>query len=525
MSKQSFKKLASCLLLMLLMFLVVSCSGNSEPANNNNNSANMNISPVNNNQAAKEPQYGGTLKMIGTASALNLGHPTEGDYASVYPAVEPLLAVSDERELEGVLAKAWEEDPDNLTITFYLQEGIKFHDGSDFNAEVAKWNFEIAAERYRLRFFDHIDRIEAVDDYTLVIHINQWHNQIIEEWGIKQMFSKQAWETHDESWFSTNVVGTGPFKLEEFVRDSHIYWVKNEDYWQEGYPYLDRIEIIDIPEPTTAAAAFEAGEARAWLNADNQYAREFVDKGYVRNEGWAGMQTVILFNNAEGELFSDKRLREAVEYAIDKQAISDALGYGFSEPIYAVAPPGDWGGHFKWRDYDPEKAKQLLQEAGYNGEEVILLASNAGGRNDMAEAIYNYLRAVGFNVKIDLADLGRFGQALYNDGWKHLALSIAGQDTNYLTSIQRWWGHDGTLSISFIRPAELIEMSRASLLARTTDEKKAWAEKIVKYIGDEALVIPILNQPSGFLHDGTVHTSYPKQGFTRWKMHEMWIEP
>lgn len=513
------KKLAlkiGCVILVLLMLMAVGCGGK----NNNNN--NEGKGPDGQNQG--EPQRGGTLKMIGNVSALSLGHPTEGDYSSVFPAVEPLLAVSDDRKLECVLAEDWEEDPDGKTITFYLRKGVKFHDGSDLTADVVKWNFEITAERFRLRYADFIEKIECKDDHTVVIHINNWHNQIIEEWGIKQIFSKQAWEAHEEEWFNSNVVGTGPFRLEEFKRDDHIYWVRNDDYWQEGYPYLDRIEIYSVPEPTTASAMLEAGEVHAWALADAQYSRELVDKGFVRNEGWAGLQTVLLFNNAEGELFSDKRLREAVEYAIDKEAISQTLGYGFTEPLYSVAPPTDWGGQYKWREYNPEKAKELIKEAGYDGEEIFLMAQSAGGRNDMAEAITNYLKAVGFNVTLDLADAGRHVQSLWNDGWKHLALSISGQDTNYLTSIQRWWGHDGSLSISFIRPDELIRMSKDSLLARTDAEKKEWAEKIVKYIGDEALVIPLVNSPSGFLHDGTVHTSYPNQGFTRWKMHDMWIE-
>ncbi|HHU30011.1 MAG TPA: hypothetical protein GXZ53_04885 [Firmicutes bacterium] len=123
-----------------------------------------------------------------------------------------------------------------------------------------------------------------------------------------------------------------------------------------------------------------------------------------------------------------------------KKSISQTLGYGFTEPLYSVAPPTDWGGQYKWREYNPEKAKELIKEAGYDGEEIFLMAQSAGGRNDMAEAITNYLKAVGFNVTLDLADVGRHVQSLWNDGWKHLTLSISGQDTNYLTSIQRWWG-------------------------------------------------------------------------------------
>lgn len=514
---------------VLLVFLaVVGCSNNTS-----NQAAEANDTHQLNEQQRQttEPVYGGTLRVITGAGPTAIGHPSDGGimaYASRYPAMESLLAVTDDRDHEGVLAKAWEEDVENLTLTFWLQEGVKFHDGSEMTADVVKWNYEFLMEKGALRYADFIDSIEVIDTYTLVFHLNDWHNQIVPEWGVRQIFSREAMEKHGEAWTHDHVVGTGPFYLENYTRDVGTTWIKFDQYWQEGYPYLDRIEIYYIPEQSTAAAMMEAGEADIWLGADGLNTKRLMEKGFVYQTGWAGAQTHLIPNTADpNSPFLDKRVREAVEYAIDKQAIVDALGYGFSETIDTIAPRGEWGGDRQFRHYDPEKAKQLLIEAGYpEGLEISLIAqAGAGGRNEMAEALANYLEKVGFKVNIDIADAGRYYAEVWDGSWKDLALAIGGTDTTFLTAVQRWWGHNGVYQGGFKRPEKLIELSQASLKAVTREEQKRMTEEMVYLIAEEALVIPISHAPTGFIHTGKVHTDYMAQGNSRWKHHDMWLEP
>lgn len=272
--------------------------------------------------------------------------------------------------------------------------------------------------------------------------------------------------------------------MENYTRDVGTTWIKFDQYWQEGYPYLDRIEIYYIPEQSTAAAMMEAGEADIWLGADGLNTKRLMEKGFVYQTGWAGAQTHLIPNTADpNSPFLDKRVREAVEYAIDKQAIVDALGYGFSETIDTIAPRGEWGGDRQFRHYDPEKAKQLLIEAGYpEGLEISLIAqAGAGGRNEMAEALANYLEKVGFKVNIDIADAGRYYAEVWDGSWKDLALAIGGTDTTFLTAVQRWWGHNGVYQGGFKRPEKLIELSQASLKAVTREEQKPHCRRSISH--------------------------------------------
>ncbi|NLM52071.1 MAG: ABC transporter substrate-binding protein [Firmicutes bacterium] len=520
------------LLLVLMMVLAVGCGKENAAENTPEEPAATPEEPVieETGPAEKEPVWGGTLRIItGAGPAVLSYYPEMGpaESGSVLGAAEMLLVVSEDRTHEPQLAEWFEEDPEARTITFKLREGIKFHDGTDLTADVVKWNYESYIQK--LMFNDLLKEIEVVDDYTLVFHVHEWHNQLLPNWGYTPIFSREAYEKNGGAeWARTNIVGTGPFMLEEWKRDVHMIWVKNPNYWREG-PYLDRIEITYIPEATTAAAKMEAGEADIWLSAPPQYVRELEDKGFVRQSGWAGAYYHLMPNTMDpNSPFNDLRVREALEYAIDKQAICDALGYGYTSPLHAVAAEGEWGGRSEpVRPYNPEKARELLAEAGYaDGLKVTLLASvSDGGRNDTAEALANYLNDAGFIVELDIADAGRFLQDVFVNGWKDLVIMYSGTDMNYLVSAHRWFGPQPMTNLaSFRRPPELVELFNESLKAFTLEEQKAATEKIVDYMTEQALIIPLFQSPGAFLHNGKVHTSYMKHGFTRWDHHDMWLE-
>jgi len=524
------------LLLVLLLVVAVGCSGGNnkkEPANNSGSANNETpITP----EEVTGPVEGGVLKVIQMSGPIVMSWTPDfgpSDYAYAMIGAEPLLAVASDRTLEGVLAESFEEDPEGKTITFYLRKGVKFHDGSDFNADVVLWNAEIGRKYSRIPSTD-IDYVEKVDDYTVRYHLNNWTNQMLEGIGIGLQFSQAAFEANGGEegggieWARANLSGTGPFKLVTYNRDNNMIWEKNENYWGEG-PYLDGIEIVFIPEATTAMAKMEAGEAHMWSGAQPQHMKELEEKGFVRQYGWAGIQYMIVPNTVDADSpFVDKRVREAVEYAIDKQALCDALGYGYTEPLYTVAPQGDWGGDKIFREYDPDKARQLLAEAGYaDGLKISLMASaGSGGRNETAEAIANMLNAVGFQVELDIADTGRFNGAVFGtNGWKDLILGYAGQDATYLTSVTRWWGHQAVAYPSMHKPEEFLKMCEESIKKVTREEQKQITEEIVYFMAEEAMVIPLTNAKTAFMRVPGLHTDYLEQGMTRWRTHAMWLDP
>jgi peptide/nickel transport system substrate-binding protein len=485
---------------------------------------------------ALQPVAGGVLRDIVSAGPQDVGWwanmgPTEE--AMVFPGVERLMKFAPGRQLVPCLAKTVTEDPDALTITFELNQGVKFHDGTELTSAVAKWNYDVAGAK--LQFADAIKEFEIVDDYNFVLHLNYWHNQLLQAIGWVPMFSQAAYEanggaTGGMEWCVDNCVGTGPFTLAEYNRDQSLKWLKNPNYWG-GEVLLDEIDVSIIPDAATASSMILAGQADVWASADAQGQSEMEAAGLTLQSGWAGFQYHLMPNTVDAASPCNKlQVREALEYALDKQAICDAIGYGRFTPLYAVAPEGEWGADSipVKRDYDPEKAKALLVEAGYpDGCPIDLLAvAETGGRSTGAEAIKGYLDAAGFITNLDIADAGRFYGAVFGTGWKDVALMFSGNDVNYLMSCAAWWSPTPKTNLaSFKRPAEFSALFEPAMMARTPEEQEAKTGEIVGMMNQEALMIPVYNSPNTLVIQPYVHTDYPMEaGFVGWSWEKTWME-
>lgn len=489
-------------------------------------------------QQTGQPVKGGTLRIINTTGPQVLGYPPDqgpADSSAGFPAVERIMDLTADRNIKPFLAQSVVMDPDKLTMTINLREGILFTDGSELTAEVAAWNYKLMKETGKLPNAKIVASIEVKDKYTLVLQLTKWYDKTMMEMdlGWVAMVSKEAVEKNGKEWARTNVVGTGPFKLENFMRDVSISWVRNDNYWQKdkGLPYLDRIEVKYIPDPTTAGAMMQAKEADIWQNASVKDQAEAQKNGLIRQSSWPGLEYNLIPNTTDlNSKWNDKRLRLALDYALDKPTIAKALGFGLYVPLDQVAPPGEWGINPNYsgiRKYDPAKAKQLLAEAGYsNGLKIKLLAPIlAGGRNEAAEAIKGYLDAVGFETSIDTADPGRYSASIYKNGWEDLAFAFSSLGLNYMTAATIWWSDTPkTNLVGFKRPQALIDLFHQALIQKGEAEQKAYTEKIVNLMTDEALVIPIYHVPSAIITAPSVNTSYPKEGLSRWDFANSWIE-
>ena len=285
------------------------------------------------------------------------------------------------REIKPFLAESVDINEKNPMITFHLRKGIKFHDGSDFNADAVAYNFKWLKEVKRLQYGDKVKSIEVVDPYTVRLHLTEYNNMLIHGLGWVFMWSKQALTTKSPDWLRANPVGTGPFKLVEWKRDDHIKWERNKDYWQKGRPYLDGIEIRYVPDPVTASQMMQTKQADMWMGAPVKDQADLEKKGFVRNSGYAGLPPTIFLNTTDPNKPTGKlKVREAIEYALDKPAMAKALGFGYATPLKMTAPEGEWGYDpaYKGRPYDPQKAKQLLSEAGYPNGLKLKLMIHAG---------------------------------------------------------------------------------------------------------------------------------------------------
>ena len=489
--------------------------------------------------AAMAPVAGGIMHHITTAGPQDVGFwPKMGptDEGPIFPSVERICEYTADRKLVPFLAKTFVEDPKALTMACELNPGIMFHDGTELTADIAKWNYQVGIDGKKLQYADVITSIEVTGKYTYVIHLTRWDNQLVNSLGWVPMFSQDAFmksgadEKAREAWALDHCVGTGPFVMKEFVRDQSITWVKNASYWQKGLPYLDGIDYKIIPDATTAGQLMQSGQGDIFQNADAKSQDDLKKKGFTDQSAWAGFIYHLMPNTMDPASPLNKQgVREAVEYAINKEELIKALGFGIDVPVYAVEPPGEWGGDTisVKRTYDPAKAKQLLTDAGYpNGCPVDILAiAQSGGGNAYAEGIKGYLDAAGFQTNLDIADPGRFYGSMFGTGWKDLGLMFSGMDPNALISCNRWWSPTPMTNLtSFKRPPEFTKLFADANAGSDEASQIAGTEAIVKLMNEQALMIPLYLEPAGLLIAKYVHTDYPAEGFIRWMWGTTWMD-
>jgi len=501
----------------------------------------------------KKPVYGGILRIIQSSGPQVLSYKPimgPGDIVATYPGTETLVSTTSKRGemssgVEPVLCERADVDPKKLTITFKLRKGVYFHDGSELTAEVAAWNLQLAIDAKNLPYMDFYKGMRVTDKYTLVIDMTKYNNQMMPTWGWwTPMVSKKAWDQASGGdlnkgieWARTHLVGTGPFILKEFKPDVSMTWVKNPNYWRKGRPYLDGIKFEFVKDAVTARFAFEAGQADAW-GAPAKDTKELMAKGYKDQVSWALLPWGLWPNTVNPDSkMKNKDLREAVEYAIDKNAIATAIGHGLFKPLKSVPWEGEWGyDPNRGRPYDPEKAKALLAKNGYSASnpcKVNLLLTNAFGPDmiDASTMAKRYLDAVGFAVTLDVADPGRFfgvelGRNNVPRADQDLCWYFAGGcDTNYLQTYVRWFSTQPFNWVSFMgRTPEQADMDRQAMGAPTIPEQITWTKKAMDYIIGNVLVIPVYASPADQLEHPYVHSDRYTQGLTRWQTEEVWME-
>ena len=411
MKKKSFWSL---LMLLTLVFVLAACNSSDNDDDTDDGSS------TDDDKASSTPQVL-VFGRGGDSVSLDPAIVTDGESFKVTQNVfETLLNFGDrDTTVQPGLAKEWEVSEDGLTYTFILEEGVKFHDGTDFNAEavvknVERWkagneeSFYYFNSMFKAEGEDIIKEVKADGDYKVVFTLSRpqapfLKNIAMSPFGIA---SPTAFESAGDS-FGQNPVGTGPFKFEEWSPKVSITIVKNEEYWQEGLPKLDKV-IFSVYEDNTARLNALVANEIDLADGINPSDRSLV-------EGNGGLQLIERPSMNVGYLgltntrapFDNKLVRQAVNYAIDKQAIVDAFFEGVAEVAANPMPPSISGYNedIDPYPYDPEKAKALLKEAGYDGKEIELWAMPVArpympDAAKVAEVIKKNLADVGIPAKI-----------------------------------------------------------------------------------------------------------------------------
>ncbi|MCX8126959.1 MAG: ABC transporter substrate-binding protein, partial [Dehalococcoidia bacterium] len=279
-------------------------------------------------QATQQAQvkYGGTLKVIYPYMGTSLGWPatSRGGY-SFYQimCLEPLLEQTMDGTIIPRLATGYQIGDDN-SITFTLRKGVKFHDGTPFNAEAVKFNFD-AMKAEKKGATVNWASVDVVDDYHVKVTYANWTNWVISDFthaGALYIVSPTAYQKNGLDWMKNHMVGTGPFVQTDWEQDVSVKFEKNKDYWQKGKPYVDRLEIICVVDPVTAQTTILSGGADILNSEADQKVVDMRAKGLQAITRPVGVINIFPDSaNADSPL-ANKKLREAIEYAINKEAIA-----------------------------------------------------------------------------------------------------------------------------------------------------------------------------------------------------------
>ncbi len=396
------------------------------------------------------PAYGDLLIDASIGDASTLIPPLASDASSHDVAgyiYNGLLKYDGDLNLVGDLAESWEVSPDGLTITFKLRKGVKWQDGAPFTAQDVMFTYQLMVDPKTPTAYGEdykqVKKAEVLDDYTFRVTYPQPFAPALGSWGLA-ILPKHLLEGQDitKSPLARNPVGTGPFKFREWRAGDKIILSYNPDYF-EGRPYLNDYVYLIKPDQATMFLELKAGNIDRMGLTPQQYKRQ---TEYPKFQNTFNKYKYVSFSytylgyNLEDQRFADRRVRQALTYAINKKEIVDGVLMGLGQEATGPYKPGTWFSNpdVPRFDYDPAKAKALLAEAGWrpNAEGILekdgkpfefTILTNQG--NDLrvrtAEIIQRRLRDVGILVKIrtvewaaflkEFIDKGRFEAVLL--GW------------------------------------------------------------------------------------------------------------
>lgn len=339
-----------------------------------------------------------------------------------------LLKNDAEQNKVPVLATSWEQVNDT-TWRLKLRDDVKFHNGDPFTAADVKFSLERVAKDTALKqntYYKHIKEVNIIDDYTVDI-VTETPDPImlnrLSRMGAGILPSKYIEENGIEA-FLKAPVGTGPYKFSKWTKDDRIELVKNAEYFG-GTPKWENVVFRSIPEASTRVSELLTGgvDIAAGVPSTDIARIEGVDGLSVEQ---AKIQRVlhIIMRMTEGSITADPKVREAIDLAIDNQVIIDSIAGGAGIPTRTSVTPGNFGSDpslYETFEYDQERARALLKEAGYeNGAKVSF--SSSVQYKEVAEVVAAMLTDVGFEVNLEILEASSFSEKLNSKKFSELFL-------------------------------------------------------------------------------------------------------
>ncbi|HSF28907.1 MAG TPA: ABC transporter substrate-binding protein [Candidatus Tectomicrobia bacterium] len=388
---------------------------------------------------AQQPKSGGTLR-IAQESDMTGFDPHWSPGIQVWYMVgnlfNSLVTIDEDLNYIPELAESWEAQENDKVYVFRLRKGVKFHDGTDFDAAAVAWNFEHIMDKeagaFARPFFEVIETVEPLDAHTVKFTLKYPTQTFLPTLAvyrvgflIKSPTTYKKWGKKDAHLHPT---GTGAFKLAKWEQNHLIVLEKNPDYFKPGLPYVDRIEYRIMKEGHTRATALRAGE----VDFVNYVPKELVERlerdPKIRMFKGLDIQGLnVSFNNSK-KPFDDVRVRQALGgYGIDRHAIAKIAMVGLGKALWSFVPPGAKD-HIDFEEqfpYNPEKARALLKEAGFDEKNPlrysIMCHTAEPSAPTVATIIKTQLAKIGVEATVEVIDRPIFIRRITTDrDWDQL---------------------------------------------------------------------------------------------------------
>lgn len=337
-----------------------------------------------------------------------------------------LFGFDKDMKLQNVLAESYQASSDGLTYTIKLHSGVKFQDGTDFNAEAVKANIDRASnpdnhlKRYNL--FKYVASTEAVDPTTVKITLKQPFSAFINNLAhpAAVMISPTALKKYGKD-IGFHPVGTGPYEFVTWNQTDFVKVKKWDGYWKKGYPKLDSITFRPVVDNNTRAAMLQTGEATFAFPVPFEQAKLLQGNSKLDVVTTPSIMQRYISLNVTQKPFDNPKVREALEYAINREALVKVAFAGYATPATGIVPPAiDFAQKYPAIKYDPAKARELLKEAGFpNGFETTLWSShNHSTAQKVLQFTQQQLAQVGVKVKVTAMDAGQRAAEVESKGQK-----------------------------------------------------------------------------------------------------------
>ncbi len=458
---------------------------------------------------AASPVRGGTLRIGWIPNAKTLDPHLSVQWSErfvLYMAYNTLVAVDKAFNVVPELARSWQVSPDGRRVTFQLRRGVKFHDGTDFNAEAVKWNLERvldpetkSAQRSQLE--PAIAAVTVVDPYTVAVDLKKPFAPLLAALAERPGFivSPAAVKRYGAD-FGRNPVGTGPFRVVESVPDTRVVLERFDGYWDSGKPYLDKVLFRVVPDPTVRLTMVRTGEVDVATDVDAKDVPMLKGQPDLKvaelnpPARWTALQWQV-----DTPPFNNKALRQAIALAIDRVELKTVLLRGFGEPARGPVVPGLWwyDPGFKGVPYDLEQARKKLAEAGYpNGFRFKFSVSNVPQWIRQAELIQAQLQKINVTMEFELVNpADQYAQTVQRKiNWTHTNWTQRADPHGLLSFLYHSKGGANSTGYSNPRVDELLDKAAAMF---DPQQRKPLYQEVERIVVDDAPYV-FLNYTSEF---------------------------